>query len=399
VLNGRCFEKVESDQNHAAGGTDDGLAASLVIIMNSGETLRPTLLPPNSIEHQYLGGDLIAALRGGPGGPNRPEEWLGSATTRFGSESDGLTIIDGIPLRDQIEADPIGWLGRAHVGRFGASPALLVKLLHAGQRLPVHLHPSQQFAASHLSCPFGKSEAWLVLDRDRADTTVYVGTNQPVEREQWSELMAAQDSDAMLALLNPITVDVGDGVFVPSGTPHAIGEGLLIMELQEPTDFSILLEWEGFEFDGPNDGHLDLGFDVALGAINPAPFDHGVLSELTLRAPSTSASTSTSGSTRLFAGLGRALPMAADSYFELNRAEPGENRVTLPHSFGVLLVTDGSGTMTWSDGSGINRQTIARGEAFVVPHACGPVELDGGLTAFFATPPGPDAIAPSEFDR
>ena len=363
--------------------------------MNNGETLRPTLLPPNSIKHQYLGGDLIAALRGGPGGPNRPEEWLGSATTRFGTESDGLTLINGVPLHDLLEADPIGWLGRAHVGRFGASPALLVKLLHAGQRLPVHLHPSQKFAASHLNCPFGKSEAWLVLDRDRADTTVYVGTNRPVERAQWSELMAAQDSDAMLALLNPISVDVGDGIFVPSGTPHAIGEGLLVMELQEPTDFSILLEWEGFEFDGPNDGHLDLGFDVALGAINPAPLDRAALSELTLRSTSTSTSTSTLSK----AGLGRALPPSADPYFELNRAEPEQNRVTLPHSFGVLLVTHGSGTLNWRNGSETNTQALARGEAYVVPHACGPLSLEGRLTAFFATPPGPDAGAPLEFDR
>ncbi len=346
----------------------------------------PVLLPPNSIEHQYLGGDLIAALRGGPGGPNRPEEWLGSATTRFGSDSDGLTVIDGVPLRDHIAAAPETWLGADHVERYGTSPALLVKLLHAGQRLPVHLHPSRAFATRHLDCPFGKSEAWLVLDRDRSDTTVYVGTNRPVERAQWEELMADQDADAMLELLNPVTVEPGDGVFVPAGSPHAIGEGLLILELQEPTDFSILLEWEGFEFDGPNDGHLDLGFDTALGAINHHPFDADRLDELILRA-TRSATEST---------VGRALPPAADPYFELRRWAPAASAMTLPTTFGILLVTGGSGEIAWNGSAG--SCAVERGEAYVVPHGSGPVTLSGDLTAYFATPPRPDADPPIEFD-
>ena len=362
-------------------------------------TTAPVLLPPNSLEHQYLGGDLIAALRGGPGGPNRPEEWLGSVTTRFGSDHDGLTVIDGTPLRTLVEADPEAWLGTDHVDRYGTSTALLVKLLHAGQRLPVHLHPSRSFAARHLDCPFGKSEAWLVLDRDRSDTTVYVGTNRPVERAHWEELMANQDSDAMLELLNPLTVEPGDGVFVPAGSPHAIGEGLLILELQEPTDFSILLEWEGFEFDGPNDGHLDLGFETALGAINPRPFDAGRLDTLTLRSPAASGDP--------IEPLGRALPPAADPYFELHRCRPGSASATLPPSFGILLITEGAGHIEFSDHDDRGdrgdhgdrgRLDVERGEAYVVPHAAGPITVTGDLSAYFATPPRPDADPPSEFD-
>ncbi len=351
----------------------------------------PLLLPSRPIEHQYLGGELIAALRGGPGGPNRPEEWLGSTTTRFGSDSDGMTVIDGVPLRDLVESDPVGWLGAQHVKRFGSSTALLVKLLHAGQRLPVHLHPSQAFATSHLGCPFGKSEAWYVLDRDRRHTEVYVGTNRPVERAEWEELMAAQNSDAMLALMNPINVDVGHGIFVPSGTPHAIGEGLLIMELQEPTDFSILLEWDGFEFDGPNDGHLDLGFDVALGAIDPQAIDGRRLDELIRPTGPTDRTDDEAGS------CSTVLPTPADPYFKLHRAAVGaipngyeeDAGVVLPHSFGVLLVTEGAGSMQWAGGS----RSIQRGEAYVVPHGAGPVTLtgpttpSGKLVALFGTPP------------
>jgi mannose-6-phosphate isomerase len=54
--------------------------------------------------------------------------------------------------------------------------------------------------------------------------------------------------------------------YVPPGVLHAVGEGVLV-ELQEPEDLSILLEWRGFELDGERDGHLGLGFDLAPEAV------------------------------------------------------------------------------------------------------------------------------------
>ena len=61
----------------------------------------PVLLPPNQFPHFYRGGDRIGALRGGPGGPMRPEEWIGSTVTRFGEARSGLSQLpDGRLLRD-----------------------------------------------------------------------------------------------------------------------------------------------------------------------------------------------------------------------------------------------------------------------------------------------------------
>ena len=71
-----------------------------------------------------------------------PEDWIASATPRFGRGDDGLTTMpDGRYLRDVIDTDAGSWLGPEHVEYFGPDPALLVKLLDAGQRLPVHVHP------------------------------------------------------------------------------------------------------------------------------------------------------------------------------------------------------------------------------------------------------------------
>ena len=279
-------------------------------------TAQPIPLPPNVIDHFYRGGERIAELRGlaasadragrSDGAMRRPEEWLASTVIRWGTTGSGLTDLGVLGRLDElVTADPQSWLGAAHVARWGASPALLVKLLDAGERLPVHVHPTRRFAADHLGCPFGKTEAWVVLDVPSGGGTVFVGTTRPVRREEWAELVDAQATDAMLDLLHSVTVNAGDGVLVPSSTPHCIDAGVFIVELQEPTDFSVLLEWDGFDLDGPADGHLGLGFDVALDAVRTDAFSAADVDALVRRG----AAAGVNGAPR------RLLPDLADAYF------------------------------------------------------------------------------------
>ena len=226
--------------------------------------LRPHRLAPNVVEHFYRGGERIAALRGASVSTpvdapratvplQQPEEWLASTVARWGTDGVGLTSLPELgPLHDLVANDPVVWLGPEHASRWGTSTALLVKLLDAGQRLPVHVHPNRQFASAHLGCPFGKTEAWVVLDVPSDGGTVFVGTTRPVRRAEWAEFVEDQAIDVMLELLHPVRVDVGDGVLVPASTPHCIDAGVFVLELQEPTDFSVLLEWDGFGIDGPD---------------------------------------------------------------------------------------------------------------------------------------------------
>ena len=125
-------------------------------------------LPANQFERFYRGGPAIAALRGVPSPGDRfPEDWVGSVTAAFGSAGDGLTTLPGGRLLcDAIAADPESFLGAAHVARFGPDPTLLVKLLDAGERLPVHLHPDGDFARRELGSPYGKTEAWIVVSAE-----------------------------------------------------------------------------------------------------------------------------------------------------------------------------------------------------------------------------------------
>jgi mannose-6-phosphate isomerase len=146
--------------------------------------MKPIRLAPNQPPRRFDGGSAIAAFRGLPPLDRRaPEDWVASTTTLFGEQESGLTRLpDGRWLRDVIGADPESYLGPAHAAVWGGDPALLVKLLHAGQRLPVHCHPDREFARRHLGCPYGKTEAWVVLQTTGTRPAVFLGFREDVDR-------------------------------------------------------------------------------------------------------------------------------------------------------------------------------------------------------------------------
>lgn len=334
--------------------------------------MRPILLAVNQLERFYRGGAAIAALRD-PGAdlgadPYRPEEWLASTTTLFGEASLGLsTLADGSTLRAAVAADPEGWLGPAHVARFGPDPAVLVKLLDAGERLPVHVHPSRRWARDHLDCPYGKTEAWVVVGVRGAEPSVHLGFADDVDAEQLAGWVARQDRAALLGALNALPVRAGDAVLVPAGTPHAIGEGVFVVELQEPTDLSVLLEWDGFAVDGLADGHLGVGYEAALTCVDRTAVGVDRLDAL-----------------RTHAAHGSLLPAAADPFFRADR--PRAKR--LEAGFAVLVALDGEGAIVAADGS---RTALARGDVALVGHAVGDVALEGDVDVVRCRPPAADA--------
>jgi mannose-6-phosphate isomerase len=330
--------------------------------------VKPQVLPPNVLRHFYAGGARIAALRGVElESDHMPEEWLGAVNTTFGSDDRGLSRLeDGTLVRDAIAAAPDAWLGPDHVRRFGADPSLLVKLLDAGQRLPVHFHPGRAFARDSLGVPHGKTEAWIIVDAEPG-ATVHVGFSRPVELDEVRDWMRAQDSRAMLGAMHEIPVAAGDAIFVPAGTPHAIGAGILLVELQEPTDLSVVLEWNGFEL-SEDDGHLGLGWDRALEALDRTAWNTDRLAGLRTRGPDG-------------AGL---LPRAADPYFRAERLTSGNS---FDPGFSVLVGIAGRGTLA-TDGGEV---PFGRGSAVLVPYACRGGVLRGDVEALRARPADPGA--------
>ena len=325
--------------------------------------MNPQVLPPNVLRHFYAGGPRIAAFRGVTlDSDHMPEEWIGAVNTTFGAANGrGLShAADGTLVRDAIAAAPEQWLGEAHVARYGADAALLTKLLDAGQRLPVHFHPGRAFAKRELGLDHGKTEAWIIVEAEPG-TTVHVGFKRDVELDTIRDWMRRQASEEMLAAMHELPVSAGEAIFVPAGTPHAIGAGILILELQEPTDLSITLEWTGFELT-EDECHLDLGWDTALAAL-----DRGAWSEERVAA--------------LRGGAGASLlPSAADPYFRAERVRGGE---TLDAGFSVVLGLGGSGEL-----GGV---ALERGTALLVPFAAGPLELTGDVEAIRCRPPDPSS--------
>jgi len=316
----------------------------------------------------YRGGAKIRALRGTAAPGDRvPEDWVASTTTLFGEAETGLSRLpDGRRFLDAVHADPQAWLGPDHVEAWGSDTKLLVKLLDAGQRLPVHLHPAQPFARAHLGRSHGKAEAWYILDGG----PVHLGFTRDVDRAELDAWVAGQDTEAMLAAMHTVDVAPGDSVYVPPGLPHAIGAGVFLVEVQEPEDLSILLEWQGFAIDGGAEGHLGLGFGTALDAADLRGWPADGIRQLVIR-QGRGAGTLASLSTR---------------YFRAERLDIAGSAELPDAGFGVLVVLDGTGTLKPANAAA---SPLAKGDTVAVPFAAGELEVSGRLSLLRCRPPQP----------
>jgi mannose-6-phosphate isomerase len=335
------------------------------------------LLPPNPVFRFYEGGDGIDELRGiAPGeGPGAPEDWVGSTTTTLGNDLEGLARLDdGTLLRDLITSDPVGFLGEEHARRFGADPGLLVKLLDAGERLAVHYHPGRPFAREHMGLRFGKTEAWIVLSAEPG-AHMDLGLREPIDIATLERWIDEQDSGEMPAALHHVPVTAGDVLFVPAGTLHTIGTGITLIELQEPSDMSVVLEWKKYNVSGGEE-HLHLGWESALQAVNTQPSEpiHG---------PARAATPTHSAIERL-------LPEVADPYFRAERVTAAGDELVASASFAVLIATDGEITVSPAQSAPLR---LRRGEAALVPHSAGETGFSGNGSLIRCLPPAADSGA------
>jgi mannose-6-phosphate isomerase len=266
--------------------------------------------------------------------------------------------------------NPIGWLGSAD-GPAGDN-GILVKLLDPAQRLPVHVHPDRAFARSHLGCPYGKTEAWFVLATSGEQPSVWLGFSEDVDPDELSRRVEAQDSEWMLSRMNRIDVRPGDGILVPAGTAHAIGDGVFVAEVQEPSDFSILLEWS-VTTATREESHLDLGMPLALSATNHRAFPAAELAALVVHT-----SPDSTGAAPL-----RLLDDAADPFFRLDLLAPAPGTApSVPAGFAVAVVLEGAGVVQSPSGS----LAITRGQVLAVPSGFGPWAVSGEVRVLACRP-------------
>ena len=318
----------------------------------------------------YRGGNKIRSFRSSDGGAatgdHVPEDWVGSTTTLFGDARVGLSrLANGTTLRDAVEQHPQHWLGPKHVAAFGTDTRLLVKLLDAGERLPVHVHPTDDFALKHVGTQHGKAEAWYILEGG----TVHLGFTRAIEAEELGRWVDTQNVTAILAAMHTIEVHAGDSIYVPPGMPHAIGAGIFLVEVQQPEDLSILLEWQDYAIDGPAYGHLGIGFGAALNATDTRAWTSAQISALVVRGGVSD----------------HTLADSSAEYFRASRVDVSAP-TKFAAGFSVLVVLSGTGMVTASE-PGSQAIPLSAGDTLLVAHALGAFTVDGKLALLRCQPP------------
>jgi mannose-6-phosphate isomerase len=213
------------------------------------------LLPPQRVWRTYQGGRTLDALAGvaAPADSHFPEDWVASTTRAVNAgretirEGVSSALVGGAPhdFAALLASDPAYFLGAAHAAKFGAQPQLLVKLLDPAIRLHFQAHPTAEFARRCLDSPSGKTEAYHILGaRPGATPYIYLGFQRPPSRDALRRMIEQQDIVALEACFDKIPVNPGETYLVPGGVPHALGEGLFLIEIQEPSDLVVRFEFE-----------------------------------------------------------------------------------------------------------------------------------------------------------
>jgi len=174
-------------------------------------------LPDGDIGESWELADLSATSASGGGG---------------GAER---SVISNGHLAGQTIHDAMAAYGRELLGDLPLTPTgdfpLLVKFLDAGDNLSVQVHPSPDYAAAHDDAHL-KSECWYVLAAN-IDAAIYKGIKESTTPEQFRQAIA---DNTVEDLMIRIPVEPGDFHYLPSGTCHALGAGVMVAEVQTPSD-------------------------------------------------------------------------------------------------------------------------------------------------------------------
>lgn len=216
-----------------------------------------TILPfaPNRVLRLYRGGSGIDRLCGKTTCEDTsfPENWIASCIEGNGrlyhSPGHGISQIrtenGWRNFPEYLAGHGAELLGEAHIRKYGPAPAVLVKLLDAAEELPLQVHPSRADAKRLLGVNYGKTEAWLILATRRVngeEPYLLVGFNEKLDRTTFLRETLAGKLEQSRSMLHKVHVSPGDVVLIRGGLPHAIGPGVTMVEVMEPSDLVLIPE-------------------------------------------------------------------------------------------------------------------------------------------------------------
>lgn len=300
--------------------------------------LYPLAIQPR-FDERIWGGDALATQLG----KAAPRDKLIGESWEIYEEN---TALNG-PYAGQTIGQLRATMGRDLTGHVAPEQLfpLLTKLIDARDVLSVQVHPDDDFARRRLNQPYGKTECWYVIDAAPGAELTY-GFSRDSNPDDYTRLV---EQGALDQILRPLAVRAGDVVYIPAGTVHAIGAGIVLYELQQTSDVTYrIYDWNRSDASGrPRELHVEQARQVldyhrgTRGVIQP------------LHAPG-------SGRTMLIAG----------QYFceELVEAGAGDPLSTDNSAVAICALAQ---PVTVQLGSGGDPVTLARYSSLLVPAAAG----------------------------
>ncbi len=290
-------------------------------------------------------------LRPMPWGGKRLGEWVGLPTLAMPVGEAWLLSdhplhasrvasgpLQGVTLRQLMEERGEELLGQARVAQAPRFP-LLIKLLDARERLSIQVHPDDADAERWAPAEGGKTEAWVILEADPT-SIILLGLKPGVDKAMLARELAAGTAELCLRRHEP---KPGECYLVPAGAVHALGGGLLLLEVQQTSDATFRLhDWGRVDAQGrPRPLHWEAGLACVkehlpnAGLQRPAPLPDG--------------------SERL----------VSCDYFTITRFDVSDSKAV--HGPCILIGLEGELRVL---GGGCET-TLARGHATLVPHSAG----------------------------
>jgi mannose-6-phosphate isomerase len=291
------------------------------------------------------------------------EAWMTGSECRFASGP-----FEGKALGRVWPEMPIEWAGTKADG--GSAFPLLVKFIFSEDKLSVQVHPDDEYAARYEKAAGGrgKTEMWYAV-RARAGAEVLVGLKAGATREKFERAIGDGTAEECL---ERIAMGEGDAIFVPAGTAHTIGAGLVLCEIQEHSDLTYrVYDYNRRDAKGrARELHIEKALEVIRfgkqsgGKIEPVRIARGPLTETFF---------------------------VSCRYFATEKWEFGKSVAvaTSTKHFDLMIILEGAGKFAWHDSSA----EYSPAQVWMIPAALGAYRIEpSSRTALLRTyvPSGAD---------
>lgn len=206
-----------------------------------------------------------------------------------------------------------------------------------------------------------------------------MGFQHPPEKAELKRMIEEQDTDAILACFDKIPIKPGDVFIVPGGMPHAIGEGVFMIEIMEPTDFAVRIEFERGGYRLPEESRfMNRGIDFALSMFNYESTSVETIKERYFCVPSLLKTQNQSTEYTL-------IDEQKTPGFSVNHFEIKDSYIKESESFYIGIVSKGSGTVVVDN----QEFALSEGSKIFVPFQTGPVRFESadGMEIIATFPP------------